>query len=329
MKAQSMVGILAGALVLGALAPRPAFAGDMFGKAALIVRDAATGQPLPGVSLRMRYVPSSPIGRKHVNTPETTGTTDAGGYAEARVYVGQTAKAGQERRVEIGAVGLLVEKSGYQRFEGVSRVFYIAMRKGEGTYVFLDEVLLSPDGQAGPSRTEPQRFRPEAVVEPGWGVAGRDYEVRVRIHHPAVLAHEFNRPLLHVFVHAMDGVVKLKSDDKGYRSELIELGDDGQKPDRVAGDGEFTGTIRHGDLTEAKVIDHLHIVLRAAEPAHWLFTAEGYHVQMVERKDTNLLLGRRERQNTLILTLIEVPVKWAVAPDEEAARQAYERRFLK
>lgn len=324
-------------LLLGCGIAAPAQARPLRGKAGLIVRDAVSGRPLAGASVSLtavvvrRKTTASEPAEERIAVDGNTLTTDASGFGLANIHLGES--SGDTRRLETSEVAVRAELPGYRPLERVVRAYYAAF---DPPRLVLEDVLLAPTSAERESSVEPQLLRPEARVEPEYGEEGQSFTVRVRVHVPKSLALVFpdagkrsHSGLLHVFVQETDGTTGTNPHraEKGYRRDLAELTPDAPGARGRADVTEYSGQIRHATADDGAVIDHLHLAIRAAEPGDYLLTAEGDHVPFTETKTRTGLLERSMRFNTVLLTVLNVPVRWAVGRTADAARQAFERKF--
>jgi len=320
------------------LAAIPAQAKELKGKVGLTVRDAVSGRPLSGVSLQLtaivmkrKSIASQPV-EERIPVDGNTATTNADGFALANVHIGET--SGSTKRLETNRVVVSATLPGYKPVADVGRVDYAMF---DPPRLVLDDLRLAPAGSAVESSFEPQLLRPEARVTPESGDDRSDFTVHVRVHFPRsmllVLKEAGKRSydeILHVFVQETDGTIGAdpKRTNRGYRKDLIELVTTGAPIDPASDAVDYSGVIRHPSEDDGTAIDHLHLAIRAAEPSDTLMTAEGDHVLFTESKTRgNLLLGQERRWNTVLLTVMSVPVRWAVGKSVELARKAYDRKF--
>lgn len=299
------------------LVPSPSHAKAMYGKAALVVRDAASMAPLSGVSLTLQYAGNGESQGEKVEVERNAGTTDETGYAEARVYVGRSqtkwapfAGMHQTKRMDVRTVHVTAEKPGYQPFRDTVPVFYSAFRKGKGTYIFLDEVALAPAGSSQVSRSLPQGFIPKAEVEPSWGDDQTRFALRVRFEVPAVLAHEYKEPLL----------------DPTAATELtpapVTLKDDGKAPDAAAGDGVYSGFLTPKELSQAAAVARMEIEIDTRSSQHSLVTPA---TKTISTSEGSIFFGGQKRRKSAVVLV--APIRWAVGPTPEEARRTFEQRF--
>jgi len=300
--------------VLALLCPAPGFAKTMNGKGALIVRDRSTQLPLAGATIKLQYPDTGGSIRKTRPLTGDRAITDGQGYAAARVYAGESRDQGATKDLEAGVFRATVEKPGYQSFEGLLGVFYTAFRKSKGTYLFLDEVHLSPIGRTEPSCAAFQSFQPEAEVQPKWGDRGMSYLAQVRVRVPAVLAHEYDYPLLRV------GVLGISENP---RKPQFPLRDDGIAPDAAKGDGVFTGKLLPAGATSPSVVDELPVILCAYQNLHTLIPREGRWHTWDDHESS--FVGNRGV--TVFATRMMLPVRWVTAATAQEARSLYDERF--
>lgn len=330
-----IVGVIA--VLAATTVASPALARDMKGKAALIVRDAVTGKPLPGASVQFtavvvkRKTPSSDPVEERKPVSENTATTDDGGFAMASVHVG--ASSGDIKRIETYQVAVQATRPGYKPLDAVGSVYYATITPPR---VVVDDVLLAPADSDKESGFKPQLLSPEARVDPSVGEDTQEFTLRVRLRIPESLSRMMQQAakddrreegqILHVFLHETDGTTGAETHkDKGYRKDLVELK---RESSEATGEQEYAGRIRHPIQDPTATIDHLHLVIRAAEPGDTLFTQEGNHVVFTESKTRGVpLLGQEYRFNTVLLTVMSVPVRWAVGKTLEQARSAYEAKW--
>lgn len=311
MKTKLLMAVAAATLLSISASAKP-----LYGKAGIVIRDGATGAPIPGVKVTIRYGDPTETRKEKIKVDRNSGDTDDKGYVEPRTYLGTD--DGTMRSIEVQDVVVLAEKPGYKPFEGKVGIFYSAFLRAYEVNVFLDEVVLAPEGSALESRVEPQGLHPEVSVDPAWGDYKTQYTVKVKIKVPAVLTHEFDKTLMRVSI--MGASTDAKKPD-------VELSDDGKKPDEAKNDAVFTGIIKPIQSNGLSINEKIAVLLRTKDDFHRIMSEPGQHFRWTESRTTITLFTTGYRWVTVMATVSDLPVKWVVADTVDEAKKAYDEKF--
>lgn len=283
---------------------------------ALIVRSESDGVPIPKAQVTLSYLDPSETAKEKVSVAGSSAQTDKDGFAVPRAYAGTV--DGNLSRLEVSAFRAHVEATGFKTFDGPVRIFYTAFRARGRVWMFIDEVHLALSSASNESGTHAQAFRPVAVIEPFWGDYKTEFQLTVKVVTPVVVAHEFPKDVMRV---AYMG----KSND--IKNPEVELRDDGKRPDRIAADFEFTGTIKPPAVSGEQAIGSIFLRLIPREDFHSYHSDEGTVHGWVESKAGLVLGGYFRRWVTVRAVVLEVPVRWAVADSASRAQDLFFEKF--
>lgn len=300
--------------------PGAAAAGPIYADAAVLVRDEK-GQPLQGVSVTLDYANPTETKKEKVKVDRNTGITNEHGIAVARAYFGST--DGNVKRFEVDRFLVTASKAGCKTFHETDPIYYRASRSGDRYTVYLHDIRMEPESSSEPSRVQMISLSPSAVVSPGFGDSSTAFTLTVKLQVPEILEKHLaptmgGKPIFRVA--AMVAVMNPEKPD-------VELADDGKAPDTARNDAIYTEPLRPVS-GGPPVVEKISLVIRTQDDFHMLMDEKGIHQRWIVSKTSGIPgFSSYTRWNTVMATIVDVPVKWVVGEDPDKARALYKEKF--